>query len=181
MLLQIVGQGFAYGLVDGAAHFAVAQLRLGLSFKLGFGYLDGDDGDEAFAEVLARDFDFGFFQLLGAGVFGIFLQYTGQCGAEAGFVRTTFLRVDVVHVGMQVLAIARVIHDGALDGYAGLFGVQVDDVVEERRVVAVQVADKLFDAFFGVEYLLHELAVFFFLAAVSQRDADASVQIGQFA
>ena len=181
MLFQVVGEGFAYGLVDGAADFAVAQLGLGLSLELGFGHFDGDDGDEAFAEVFARYFHFGFFELLGAGVFGVLLEDAGQCGAESGFVRSAFLGVDVVDVGMEVLAVAGVIHDGALDGHAGFFGVQVDDVVEQGYVVAVQVADELFHAFFRVEYFADGVAVFVFLAEVGQRDADTCVEVGQFA
>ena len=181
MFLQIVGQGFTHGLVHGAAHFAVAQLRLGLAFKLRFGHLDGDDGDEALTEVFSRNLYLGLLQLFGAGVFAVFLQYAGQGRAESGFVRTAFLRVDVVHVGVEILAIARVIHDGALDGYACLFGIQVDDVVEERRIVAVQVADEFLYAFYRVEGLLYEFTVFFLLPAVGQCDADAGVQVGQLA
>ena len=93
--------------------------------------------------------------------------------------RTTFLRVDVVHVGVQVFTIACVIHDGALDGYTCLFSIQVDDVIEERCVVAVQVADKFLYTFYGVEYFLYVFTVFVLLTAVGQGNADTGVQISQ--
>lgn len=80
----------AYGLVYGAAHFVVAQFGLGLSFKLGLGHLHRDDGDEAFSEIFTRNFHLGFFEGLGAGVFGIFFQYAGKGHAETGFVCSTF-------------------------------------------------------------------------------------------
>ena len=53
MFFQVIGQSFANCLIDGATHFAVAQLRLRLSLKLRFGYFDGDDGDESFTEVFS--------------------------------------------------------------------------------------------------------------------------------
>ena len=77
MFFQVIGQSFANCLIDGAAHFAVAQLRLGLSFKLGLSYFDGNDGDESFTEVFTRYLYFGFLQLFGAGLFAVFLQYAG--------------------------------------------------------------------------------------------------------
>ena len=91
MLFQVVSEGFAHGLVDGAAYFAVAQLGLGLSLELGLRHFDGDNGDESFAEVFARYFYFGFFELLGAGFFTVLLQYTGQRSTESGFVCSAFL------------------------------------------------------------------------------------------
>ena len=178
MLFQIISECFAYGLIDRTAHFVVAQLRLGLSFKLGFGHFHGNNGNQSFAEVLTGDFNLGFFQLFGASVFGIFLQHTGQCRAETGLVRTAFLGVDVVDVGMQVFPIACVIHHGAFDGHARLLGIQINDIIEKRRVIAVQVTNEFFHALFRMEYLAHKLTVLVFLPTICQRDANTCIQVG---
>ena len=82
---------------------------------------------------------------------------------------------------MEVLTIARVVHDGALDGYTALLGIEVDDVIKQRGVPAVQEADKLFHALIAVEGLSEVVALFVFLSEVGQRDAYAFVQIGQLA
>ena len=98
MFLQVIGEGFAHGLVYGAAHLAVTEFGLGLSLKLGLCYLDRDDSYQAFAEVFTRHLYLGFLQRLGAVVVSILLEYTGQCGAESGFVRTALFGIDVVDV-----------------------------------------------------------------------------------
>ena len=64
MLLKIVGQGFAHGLLHGSRHLAVAQLGLGLSLKLRLCHLDGDDSGEAFAEVFTCNLDLRLLDLL---------------------------------------------------------------------------------------------------------------------
>ena len=64
MLLKIVGQGFAHGLLHGSRHLAVAQLGLGLSLKLRLCHLDGDDSGEALTEVFACNLDLRLLDLL---------------------------------------------------------------------------------------------------------------------
>ena len=44
MLLQIVAQSLAYGLLNSSCHLAVTQLGLGLSLELRLSHLDGDNG-----------------------------------------------------------------------------------------------------------------------------------------
>ena len=181
MFFQVIRERLAHGLVHRAAHLAVAQLGLGLPFELRLGHLHGNHRREPFAEVLAGDFHLGLFQLLGAGVFGVFLEHAREGCAETGLVRAALLGVDVVHVGMQAFAVARVVHDGALDGRAAFFGVEVYHVVEQRRVVAVEVAHELLHAFLAVERFLQGVPLLVVLAQVGQRDADAPVEVGQLA
>ena len=179
MFLQVVGQGFAYRLVYGTAHFVVSKFCLGLSFKLRFSYLDRNHGNQSFAEVLSGDFHFGFFECLA--FFGIFLQYTGQGHTETGFMCTTFNRVDVVHIRMQVFAESRIVHDGTFDGNSLFFRVQVNYVVNQWCIVGVQETYELFHSFFGVEHFLFVRTVVFLHTLVGQRDGDAFVQVSQFA
>ena len=129
MLLKVVGERLAYGLLYGTCHLGIAELGLGLSLKLRLCHLDGDDGGEALAEVLAGNLYLGLLQCLG--VFGILLEGAGQRGAETCKVGTALYGVDVVDVGMYVLRVGGVVHDGYLNGHTLLLGVEVDDVVEE--------------------------------------------------
>ena len=181
VLLQVVGQCFAYSLLYGAGHFRVAQLRLGLSLELRLGHLDADDSGQALAEVLTGYLYLGLFYLLrdvGVGI-GVFLQRAGQRHAEAYQVGTALDGVDIVDVGVDILRIVRIVHHGHLDGYALLLGLQVDDIVEQVGAVTVHVAHKLLQALLGMEHLFLQVALLVG-AHVLQRDG-AGVQIGQFA
>ena len=116
MLFEVVGKGFAHGLVDGARHFGVSQLGFCLSLELRFGHFHADDGREAFAEVFAADFYLCFFYLLCRCLFGVFLQDARQCLAEPDEVRAAFDGVDVVDIAVYVFAVGRVVHNGYVDG-----------------------------------------------------------------
>ncbi len=77
VLLQIVAQGFAHGLLHGAGHLAVAQFGFGLSFELRFGHFDGDDGgrpSRKSSPEISTLFFLQFLQFLGIFVLCIFLR-----------------------------------------------------------------------------------------------------------
>ena len=182
MLLKIVGEGFANGLLHGTGYFRVAEFRLRLTFKLWLGNLDGDDGGEAFTEVFTGDFYLGLLDVLrddGVGI-GIGLQRARQGHAETREMGTAFDGVDVVDVGVDVLRVIGVIHDGNLDGDALFFGLQIDDVVEEVGAVTVYVAHELFQSVLGMEHFLTGLSVFVG-AQVGKCNLDAGIEEGQFA
>ena len=105
MLFEIIVEGFADGLLHGSRHLAVAKLGLGLSLKLRFSHLDGDDGSESLAEVLAGDFYFRLFYLFGNGGVGIGVGLQGTCegDAESRQVCTSLDGVDVVDVRVDIL------------------------------------------------------------------------------
>lgn len=131
VLLKVVGEGLAYGLIDSACHFAVAEFGFGLSFKLGFGHLDADYGGEAFAEVFAAYFYFVLGYGFGGGVLGILFQHAGKGCAEAGVVGTALVGVDVIDVGLYFFLEGGVVGQGHLDGDAGFLRLNVDDVGNE--------------------------------------------------
>ncbi len=183
VLLQVVGQRFAHGLVHGAGDLAVAQLRLCLSLELGLGHLDAYDGRQALAEVLAGNLNLRLLNLLRylrVGI-GIFLQRARQGHAEAHQVRTALDGVDVVHIGVDVLRVVGVVHHGHLDGHALLLGLQVDDVIEEVCAVAVDVAHEFLQSLLGVEHLRLAHVALFVGPFVGQGDGDAGVQVCQLA
>ena len=82
MLLKIVGERLAHGLVHRAGYFRITQTRLGLAFKLRFGHFNRDYGGQSFAEVFAGNLYFCLFYLFGSRLFGIFLQDTSDGLAE---------------------------------------------------------------------------------------------------
>ena len=183
MLFQVVAQGFADGLLHGAHHFAVAKFGLGLTFELRLGHFDGQHGSEAFAEVLAGDFDIvfrNFFEFFFTVVVGVFFQRACQRDAESGQVCAAFDGVDVVDIRVYVLGVAVVVHDGQFYRDTLFFGVQVDDIVEQVPAALVDVAYKFAHAIFREEGCLFGLA-FFVGAQVAQNDGDAGVQKCQFA
>ena len=182
MFLQIVGQSFVHSLLNGPLHLAVAQLRLGLAFKLRLCHLDGDDGGEAFPEVFGGYFDFRLLYLLGDGGvgFGVSLERSGERHAETGEVGAAFYGVDVVDVGVDVLTVVGVVHDGHLDGDTLLLGLQVDDVVEKVGAVAVDEAHELLQTILGMEHFLLGLA-FVVGPQVGQGYPNAGIEERQFA
>ena len=180
MLLQIVGESLAYSLLHGACHLRVAQLGLGLALELRLGHLHRDDGREAFAEVFAGNLYLSLLDLLRnlRVLVGVCLQRARQGHAKTCQMGTTLDGVDIVDVGVDVLRVVGIVHNGHLDGYALLLGLQIDDVVDQVGAVAVDVAHELLQSVLGVEGLLLGLA-FLVGAQVGQVDGDAGIQVGQ--
>ena len=179
VLLQIVPQGGGHRLVYGSRDLVVAQLGLGLALELRFLHLHRNHGREALAEVVAVDVEL----QLGehARILGVFLERAGQRAAEARQVRTALDGVDVINIGVHVLRERVVVLHGHLDRDAVPFGVEVDDLVDDRRAArGVEVLDELLEALFRIEVVFAGLA-FVVLALVVEVQADALVQECQFA
>ena len=64
------------------AHFTADQFVFGLAAEFGFGYFDADNAGQAFAHIVARDFDFGFFRQVLA--VDVLLDNAGHSRARAG-------------------------------------------------------------------------------------------------
>ena len=80
--LQVVRQQLAHDVFHRGAHFARHQLVLGLAAELGLGHLHAEHAAQAFAHVVAGDFDLG---LLGQLVFfDVLVDDAGHRGAQAG-------------------------------------------------------------------------------------------------
>ena len=120
------------------------QLALGLAFKLRLRQLHADDGDQAFANVVAGEVFFYVFEQahLLAGV----VDGAGQRGAEAGKVRAAIDGVDVVGEAENVLRIAVVVLQADFHVHAVAFGFHVDRLVVQHLLAAVQMLDEFRDA-----------------------------------
>ena len=157
VLLQIVGKCFAHGLLNGTSHLAITQLGLCLTLKLRLCHLDADNGCKTLAEVLTGYFYVvlgQLFQFLGTLLLGICLESTCQGGAEALKVGTTLDGVDIIYVGVKILGITSIVHDGYLDGHSLLFGVEIDDIVDKTSTGAIDIANEVAQTALAIEYLL---------------------------
>ena len=181
MFFEIVGKCFADCLIDGTHHLTISEFRLGLSLKLGLGHLDTDHCRETFAEVFAGNFDLCFLNLLLRRLFCVLFEHTRHSSAETRQVRTAFDRIDVVHIRVKVLTIARVVNDGHLNRNAFLLGVDIDHIGDERIAHGILIAHELAQTAFRVEYFATRVAIFIFFALIGERDGESGVQEGQFA
>ena len=181
MLFEIVGKGFAYGLVHGARHLAVAKLGLGLALKLRLGHLYAYHGSEAFAEVFSCNLNLRLLYLflyLWVGV-GVVFQYARKGHAESRDVRATLYGIDVVDIGVQVFRVIGIVHYRNLDRHVLLFSLEIYHVVEQVLAVTVDVSHKLLESVLGMEHLLACLASLGVGAEVGERYLDARVQVGE--
>ena len=106
MFLQIIGQRLTHSLLNGTSHLTVTQLGLCLTLELRLSHLHADDRSQTLTEVFATDFNLLLLQFLRyLVVVSIFLQHTCQSCTETLQVRTTFDGVDVVYVGVDILAV----------------------------------------------------------------------------
>jgi len=138
-LLQLVGHDG----VHQRAHLGVAQLGLGLALELGVGELNGNDGGETFAAILAGE---AVALLEGSDLLAVGVEHTGQRGLEAGFVHAALGGVDVVGKREDGLIIAGVILQGDLrHGVLPLAG-HVDDIIVQGVLVPVDPGHKFPDS-----------------------------------
>ena len=183
MFLQIGGESLTHSLLHGSCHLAVAQLGLGLSFKLRFGHLDGDNGSESLAEVLTTDFHLVLDQLLQflhTLLLGIGLQSAGESGTEALQMGSTLYGIDIVDIGMEILAVSCVVHDGHLDGHTLLLCAEIDDIIKEMSTTAVHEANEVAQASLAVIFLCAG-STLLIGTKVGQCDGDTGIQISQLA
>ena len=170
VFLEVVAQCRGHGLIDRSGHFVVAQLGLGLSLELRFGHLHRDVAVDVELQLGEH-----------SRVLGVFLERARQRAAESRQVRAAFDGVDVVHVGVYVLREGVVVLHGHFDRNAVLLGVEVDDLLDDRRAArGVEVLDELLEALFRIVVVLVRLALLV-RPAVVEVQVDALVQECQLA
>ena len=168
VLLEIGGELVVYDAVDQRADIGVAQLLLGLALKLGLGQLDGNDGGDALAHVLAGDLVVALDDV-GLGAVGV--DHAGERGLEAGLVHAALGGVDVVGEGDDVFIVAVVVLQRDLGDRVALRAGEIDHVLVQGGLVFVEEGDKFTDAALVVQHVLLLLA----LALVLDRDGQAAV------
>ena len=149
-----------------------------MTLKLWLCNLDGDHGCQTFAEVIAGNLNFGFFQKFV--VLGIFLQCACQCTAKAFQVLSTFHGVDIVNIGVDILVVACVVHDGHIDRSSLSLSSDIDNLVKQMFTVGIHITNELTQSVFGVEGICLERTIFQHMATVGQCDGNACIQECQF-
>ena len=174
VLVEVFAQRLVDQLLDLALDVAI-QLAFGLPFELRLRQLHGDDGDQAFAHVVAGDRDLVFLLLEHSRGAGEIIDGARQRGAEAGKVRAAIHGVDGVGEGKNVFGVAVVVLQRDFHFHGVALAFDVDGRIVQRLLAAVQMLDELGDA-------AGEAKLGGFVAAlVLQRDLQALVQEGQFA
>ena len=166
VLLEELGEPRVDGLLDEALHPRVAELGLRLPFELRLAQLHRDDRGEPLADVLALEVVL--LLLEQALVARVAVQRGRERCLEAGQVRAALVRVDVVREREHGLDVGRVPLHGDLDGAVVLLALEVDHVLVDGILCAVDVRDEVTDAALGVE-LVTRLG----LPLVDQDDAQA--------
>ena len=110
IFLEVFGQTFRYDGIHNTAHFAVAQLGLGLTFELRVTNLEADNRRQAFAHIITGEV--AVLVLEDALLAGKVVGCARQRELEAGQMRAAFFGVDVVDEGVDILLIAVVILQG---------------------------------------------------------------------
>ncbi len=183
LFLQVVGQRLGDDVLHGRAHFAGDQLVLGLAAELGLGHLHGQHAAQAFAHVVAADFDLG---LLGQFVLlDVLADHARHGRAQARQVGAAVALRDVVGEAQHLLGVAVVPLHGDFDadlgagdaavafGRAAAFGVEGRGM--QHLLVGVDELHEAHDAAGAGEVILAAVAL------VLEADAHAVVQEGQFA
>jgi hypothetical protein len=180
--LQEFGEFGGDDFFDRRAGLAGDQLHLGLRCKLGVGHFDGEHTGEAFAHVIAGDFDF---RLFGDLVFvDVFVDDPRHRGAQAGEVGAAIGLGNVVGEAQHLFLVGVVpLHrhfDGEFDVLHLAGGDQrrafgVEHIGMQHGLGTVDVFDEAFDT-------TGEGEVFFLaVALVDEADLDAVVEEGKFA
>ena len=158
-----------------ACNFGVAELALGLAFELRLRNLDGDNGGEAFADIVACNL--GFFLALGH-VLRELADDAGEGCLEARHVCTAVIGVHVVHKAKEVFLVAVIVPHGDFERVLAIGEHQVNGLVKERGAVFVHVANEFRDATGEAERIT---LLVFGIALVGQRQAKPAHEEGEFA
>ena len=153
----------------------VPEFGFGLALELRFGHFDGDHRGETFPEVIARNIKFEF---AGQPLFvSVGFEGTGQGLTKAGNMGSTFVGIDVVYVGMDVLGERGIVLQGDLHRY-GPFGVfDINRCGQEGFPGLVQIGYKFLQTSLRIKLFLTEGSVFQGLTTVFQGQTDSLVQV----
>ncbi|MDQ0588446.1 hypothetical protein QFZ47_002555 [Variovorax paradoxus] len=182
-LLQVIGQEAADDVFHRRAHFAGHQLVLGLARELGLGHLHAQHAAQAFAHVVAGDFDL---RLLGELVFfDVLVDDAGHRGAQAREVGAAVTLRNVVGEAQHLLVVAAVpLHRHfdadvrARDAAVGVGRLFASGIERVRMQDGLALVDELHEAAHAAGA---REVVFLAGAFVEQADAHTVVQEAQLA
>src|SRR3954471_4690488 len=168
-LLDVLGELLVDDRGDEALHARVAELGLRLALELRVGELGRDDRGQPLADVLAGEVLVLLLEL--ALLARIAVERARQGGAEARQVRAALVRVDVVREREDGLLVGGVPLQRDLDRALVRLALEEDDLLLDRVLALVEVADEVLDA-----ALVLELDAVAAAALVNERDLEPARQ-----
>ena len=90
--------------------------------------------------------------------------------------RATFNRVDVIYERVHVFIVGAVVGESYFYGNALFFSHKMDDIVDERFFVGVDIAYEFFKSGVAMEHFIFEISVLIHLAAIGQSQCYAGVK-----
>ena len=142
MLFQIHRQLIADQGIHQRADVGVAQLGLGLSFKLCLRQLHADHGGDALAAVLAADL---VVALDHAVLHAVSVQHAGQRRLKTGLMHAALRRADIIGKGNDVFVVTVVILQGDLRRGVPLGAGNVNHFLMKRCLILIEVGHILPD------------------------------------
>ena len=175
---RVLVKPFAELLVDELLDIALdvaVELAFGLSFKLRLRQPHADHGDQAFANVIARDGDFVFLFLEHASRRSEVVDRARQRGSEAGEVRAAIDGIYGVRKSKYIFTVGIVVLQRDFDLYRSALPFDINRRIMQRGFPAIQMLDELRDAARELEFRG------LFGTLIGERDQQALIQKGQFA
>src|SRR4029079_6379041 len=175
MLLEIRAQHFVHYRLDRAFHFGVAELGLGLTFELRLANFYGENCGQSFTDVVSGKSDVTAFapRILGR----VSVDRTRERRLESREVCSTFVRVDVVHEGENVLGVAVVVLKRELDFDIVALSLDIYDLVVQRLASGVEKLNHLLESALCEE----RLGFFLALALILDANLHSLVEEGELA
>ena len=175
MFFEVGTQAFRDEVIHDALDFEIAELRLGLTFKLRIRHFDRNDAGQPFTDIIAGKVRF--IVLENVILACVFIEDAGERGAETGKVHTAFDGIDVIDEGIHAFAVACLVLHRDVDDDLILLAFESDDGRIDKILAFIQELDEFRDAAGVVEFLLVGRTV----AQVCQRDGEAFIQKSQLA
>src|SRR4051812_1412832 len=174
VLLEELGELLVDDRGDEALHAGVAELGLGLALELRVGELGRDDRGQPLADILAREVLVPLLQL--ALLARVAVERARERRAEAREMRAALVRVDVVREREDGLLVGGVPLERHLDRALGALALEEHDLLLNRVLALVEVANEVLDA-----ALVLELDAIAAAALVGERDLQAAREEGGLA
>src|SRR4051812_3653947 len=174
VLLEEFGELLVDDRRDEPLHAGVAELRLRLTLELRIGQLRRDHCREALADVLPGEVVVLLLEL--ALLPRVAVERAGERRAEAREVRAALVGVDVVREREDGLLVGGVPLQRHLDRALAALALEEDDLLLDRVLAVVEVADEVLDA-----ALVLELDAVAAAALVRERDLEAAREEGGLA
>ena len=92
-------------------------------------------------------------KLLGTLLLGVRLERTSQSSTKTLQVRATLNSIDIVDIRVEVLRIARIVHDSNLNRHILLLSIEIDDIVDEMSTCRVDIAHEVSQTSLAVKNL----------------------------